>query len=113
MPDNQTGKTYKYWTDRIPERFRKDRKQRCARNVGMLKAMLAELPDDLPIRSGFGVAGVCVVAFNVIEDFLDPHLQFEDGDYDGVYCDNCNDEIEDEAEDGVIQADGRLFCHRC
>ncbi len=38
---------------KIPEKFYKGSKHPTARTVGQLKKILAELPDSLPIESGF------------------------------------------------------------
>lgn len=59
----------------IPEKFFKAGKHPRAQNVGQLKKLLAELPDDLPVCDGWGGSPE-VVVFNIRQD--DRHLQLVD-----------------------------------
>lgn len=57
----------------IPEKFYKGEKHPKASTVKELRAILSELPDDLPIELGSGVAIECIV-YNI--DVEDRHLCF-------------------------------------
>jgi len=58
-----------------PKFYMGDITQPIAETVGELKAILQELPDDLPIEFGFGEA-VQLVVFNHNKE--DMHLSFEE-----------------------------------
>lgn len=62
-------RTIDEWKRLIPERFRRGDNFPAFNNVGELKAILAELPDDLEIDPHE------VVVANVIEDMLPPRLR--------------------------------------
>lgn len=73
----------------IPQFFFKgDCKERNATTVGELKALLAQLPDGLPVQGSFGDS-VSAVVYNVQHE--DAHLQIVDHD-----SDEDGDEQEDE-----------------
>ena len=59
---------------KIPTKFYKGDNQPTAQNVGELKAALAELPDDLPVKSGYGKA--CLIVFNYGTN--DQHLKISE-----------------------------------
>lgn len=64
----------------IPKKFYHGDSQPCARTVGQLKKILAELPNDLPPEAGFGAA-VQAVVYNHGKDDMHLELQeFEDED---------------------------------
>ncbi len=58
------------------------------RNVGELKAALAELPDTLPVEHGFSHDGADVVVYNchparrMSHDFGPPHLELRERETD-------------------------------
>jgi len=57
----------------IPDKFHKGQEHPTAENVGQLKALLSELPDDLRIEVGFGYPAELVV-YNYGTD--EEHLEF-------------------------------------
>lgn len=62
---------------KIPQKFWKGENQPIAENVGELKKILSELPDELPIERGFGGAPK-VVVYN--HGYETEHLEFEEND---------------------------------
>lgn len=61
----------------IPEKFYMAGRHPVAYNVGDLKALLAELPDDLPVEDGWGLAPELVV-YN--HGSFNTHLQLREQD---------------------------------
>ncbi len=58
----------------IPAKFYKGDQHPVARNVGELKALLNELPDDLAVEAGFSDE-MTLVVYNYATDLV--HLQIE------------------------------------
>lgn len=62
--------------DAIPKQFYRGGRHPVVTSVGELKAQLAQLPDDLPIKSGFADAAELVV-YNINDD---PFLEIVEPD---------------------------------
>lgn len=66
----------------IDKKFYKAGKHPVAQNVGELKALLAELPDDLPLSDGWQNAP-CLIVYNYGQH--DVHLQLCEQEDDVVH----------------------------
>ena len=59
-------------------------------NVGELKEVLAELPDNLSVQLGFSNNGVEVIVYNMSPKFGPPHLELRERETED------DDELEDD-----------------
>lgn len=60
--------TRKDWKSQVPRKFSHGQDHPIARTVGELKALLAELPDDLPLMLEDSEEGLEAVVYNVGSD---------------------------------------------